>query len=168
MIITNPFAIVAPTADEGDAATRRAPTALSFGPHDPLYGTGVGADIRTWIAQGVHPLAAITRVEARNTQKLQGVLQMPTEAVQRQWEAVRGDTLIDAVKTGLLGDARMTQAVGDLMRAARSEASVGRWVCDPEWIARSGEQRVEQAVMAVSRTHLLPYADVIAVDHNDI
>ncbi|MBH23166.1 MAG: hypothetical protein CMH57_01645 [Myxococcales bacterium] len=164
MIITNPFEIIAPNPDEGDSSKRRAPVAVAFGAHDPLYGSGVGADARTWIGQGVHPLAVITRVEARNTQALRGALQMPTEATLRQLEALRGDTALDAIKTGLLGDVTMTRTVADALRALADDPRVGTWLCDPELVSRSGEQRVERAVIAATREHLVPHAGVVVVN----
>src|SRR5688572_22636517 len=89
---------------------RRVPAVISIAGSDSGGGAGVQADLKAFARCGVHGMTAITALTAQNTIGVLAINQVPPEMVIDQVRAVAEDIGIDAVKTGMLGDA-MTIAV---------------------------------------------------------
>ncbi len=116
-------------------------------------GAGVQADIKTVTALGGHAATAITALTVQNTLGVQAVHPLPVDLVLAQARAVLDDIGADAIKTGMLGDAAMVEAVADLL------ASTGRpSVVDPVMVAKGGAPLLAPEAVAVVRERLLPQA----------
>src|SRR3954469_4921744 len=140
------------------AAVNRAtpPRVLSIAGSDSGGGAGLQADLKAFARCGVHGMTAITAVTAQNTVAVTGVYALPPEAVVEQVRAVVEDIGVDAVKTGMLGDSAMIDAVGRALDLV-GEAPV---VIDPVMVAESGARLLDREAEDALRS-LLQRAAVV-------
>ncbi|WP_216903682.1 bifunctional hydroxymethylpyrimidine kinase/phosphomethylpyrimidine kinase [Synechococcus sp. CCY 9618] len=145
------------SAASPSAETPSAPVVvLSIGGSDSGGGAGIQADLKTFLAFGVHGCSAITCVTAQNTCGVSRVDALPPEAVTAQVEAVCSDLGVVALKTGMLFDAALIEAT-----AAAIEARKAFRVIDPVMVSRSGASLLApEAITAMARC-LLPLADLV-------
>ena len=101
------------------------PVALTIAGSDSGSGAGIQADIRTMAAFGVLATTAVTAVTAQNTTEVRDLHPVPADVVVAQIRAVVDDLPVRAVKTGLLVDASVVEAVG-LLAASGYAAPAGR------------------------------------------
>lgn len=112
------------------------PVALTIAGTDSGGGAGIGADLKSFAAEGVHGVFAVTVVTAQNTTEVRDVHAMPVGMVQSQIDAVTDDFAVGATKTGLLWGADTVRAVAE--RVDR----LGRLVVDPV-LVNSKRQRIQ-------------------------
>jgi hydroxymethylpyrimidine/phosphomethylpyrimidine kinase len=130
--------------------------ALTIAGSDSGGGAGIQADLKTFAALGVYGTSAITAVTAQNTMAVSSVYPLPADIVTAQIEAVASDFAIDAVKTGMLADAAIVEAVG----AAIEALELPLVVVDPVMIAKSGGALLDPDAVGAMRAELLPRAFV--------
>jgi hydroxymethylpyrimidine/phosphomethylpyrimidine kinase len=85
--------------------------ALSIAGSDSGGGAGIQADLKTFQELEVFGMSALTAVTAQNTLGIQAVFPMTAEAVSTQIESIGEDMGTDAIKTGMLFNAEIIQAV---------------------------------------------------------
>src|SRR5271169_582836 len=81
-------------------------------------GAGVQADIKTITALGGYAMSAITAITVQDTLGVHAVHPIPAEVVEAQARAVLDDIGADAIKTGMLGEARVVEAVVRILERA--------------------------------------------------
>ncbi len=130
---------------------------LTIAGTDPSGGAGLQADIKTFSALGAYATAAITAVVAQNTQGVRGYVALEPAFVAEQIDAVLDDVRIDAVKIGMIANARIAEAIAERLRhhAARNI------VLDPVMVAKSGHGLLDADAVAAVRDLLVPLATVI-------
>ena len=119
-------------------------------------GAGVQADIKTVTALGGYAASAITAITVQNTLGVSGVHPIPAAVVTAQARAVLDDIGADAIKTGMLGDVPMVEAVGELVAGAGVAA-----VVDPVMIAKGGAALLTADAMDALRRLLVPHAALL-------
>jgi hydroxymethylpyrimidine/phosphomethylpyrimidine kinase len=119
-------------------------------------GAGVQADIKTVTALGGYAASAITAVTVQNTLGVSGVHAIPTEVVAAQARAVLDDIGADALKTGMLGDARLVETVAEVLASAAAPA-----VVDPVMVAKGGAPLLAEAALSAVRDRLVPRAALL-------
>jgi hydroxymethylpyrimidine/phosphomethylpyrimidine kinase len=134
----------------------RIPAVISIAGSDSGGGAGIQADLKAFARCGVHGMTAITALTAQSTVGVDSIHPVPPEMVIAQVRAVAEDIGIDAVKTGMLGDARTIEAVVEALGYA-GDAPV---VVDPVLVAESGAVLLEPGARAVLIERLLPRATV--------
>ena len=80
---------------------------LTIAGTDPSGGAGIQADIKTFSALGGYATSAITAVVAQNTQGVRSCVALEPAFVADQIDAVLEDVRIDAVKIGMIANARI-------------------------------------------------------------
>ncbi|MDR9402196.1 MAG: bifunctional hydroxymethylpyrimidine kinase/phosphomethylpyrimidine kinase [Halothece sp. Uz-M2-17] len=133
------------------------PTALTIAGSDSGGGAGIQADLRTFAFQQVHGTSAITCVTAQNTVGVQRVDPLPPEAVCAQIESVMDDIGVQGVKTGMLLNAGIIQAVGRMIETYQLQS---RLILDPVMVSRSGAQLLDDSAVAALE-QLIPLAALI-------
>ena len=133
------------------------PVVLSIAGSDAGGGAGIQADLKTFMACGVHGTCAITAVTAQNTRGVRAVQVLPARVVRAQIEAVFDDFPVAAVKTGMLADTVTIRAVA---RALRGHPDIPL-VIDPVMVASSGARLLDARAIAVLIDELLPLATVL-------
>ncbi len=132
-------------------------TALTIAGSDSGGGAGIQADLKTFAAYGVYGTSALTAVTAQNTIGVSAVHPLPADIVTAQIEAIAGDFSLAAVKTGMLANAAVVEAVA----AAIADLDLPHVVVDPVMVAKSGDWLLEREAADALRTELLPRAAVV-------
>ncbi len=133
------------------------PTALTIAGSDSGAGAGIQADLKTFAAHGVYGTSAITALTAQNTIGVTAVHAVPDDIVAAQIEAVVTDIGCDAVKTGMLANSTIVEAVA----AAIESMDLPNLVVDPVMIAKSGDSLLDDEAIHALRWTLLRLARVV-------
>ena len=129
---------------------------LAIGGSDPSGGAGVQADIKTIAALGGYAMSAITAVTVQNTRGVQQVQVLPPDLVRGQICAVAEDIGVDALKTGMLGNAFAAAAVADALAGLAAPV-----IIDPVLVSSSGTALLDEDGLSVLRARLLPMAALV-------
>ena len=124
---------------------------------DSSGGAGIQADLRAVMALGGRATTAITTLTARNTRGGHATHDVPPEFVTRQMTAVLDDIGADAVKTGLLGNAAIVEAVCAVLEARPRLPTV----VDPAIFATGGAPLLQTDAIAAVKRRLLPLATLL-------
>ncbi len=133
------------------------PIVLSIAGSDSSGGAGIQADLKAITANGGYAATVITAITAQNTRRVLASRTVPDRMLRAQLDAVFDDLRVAAVKTGMLGDARVIGTVAK--RLARRRPPV--LVCDPVMVAKSGDALLEPAAVGALESELLPLADLV-------
>ena len=120
-------------------------------------GAGIQADIKTVTALGGYAATAITAVTVQNTLGVSAVHALPPDLVEAQARAVLDDIGADACKIGMLGDARIVEAVVRILDGVPGIPAV----VDPVMIAKGGAALLEAGAGAALRDLLVPRAALL-------
>jgi hydroxymethylpyrimidine/phosphomethylpyrimidine kinase len=131
--------------------------ALTIAGSDSSGGAGIQADLKTFTAFGVYGAAAITALTAQNTRGVLAVEPVAASFVFAQIEAVLSDLAVGAVKTGMLANADIVEAVARILRAAPARPLV----VDPVMVATSGDVLLAPNAVEAVKRDLIPLATVI-------
>ena len=112
-------------------------------------GAGIQADIKTVTALGGFAATAVTALTVQNTRGVSGVVGVEPKVVRAQMEAVLSDIGADVLKSGMLGDRKLIEAIAE----AKADFAKGvPMVVDPVMVATSGDRLLPaDAVDAVRR-----------------
>ena len=133
------------------------PTALTIAGSDSGGGAGLQADLKAFQAHGVYGMSVVTAVTAQNSQAVTAALDLPTDLIAAQLDAVASDFPIGAVKTGMLSSVAIIEAVADgLERHALRPV-----VVDPVMISKSGYPLLQPDAIAALTARMLPLADLL-------
>ena len=131
--------------------------ALTIAGSDSGGGAGIQADLKTFQELEVFGMSALTAVTAQNTLGVHAVYPMSAEAVVKQIEAIGTDIGADAVKTGMLFNAEIIEAVSAQLRIYGWE----NVVVDPVMIAKGGASLLQMEAISAMKKYLLPRSKVI-------
>ncbi len=133
------------------------PVALTIAGSDSGGGAGIQADLKTFHAFGVFGTSAVTAITAQNTLGVSAIHPVPPEVVRAQIDAVDADLGPRALKTGMLANAAVAEAVAEAIAARRPRA----YVMDPVMVAASGHRLLERDAEATLAHRLLPLATLV-------
>ena len=102
------------------------PSVVSIAGSDSSGGAGIQADLKTIEALGLFAQTAITALTAQNTMGVSGVLDVPSEFVVQQIDAVFEDIRPGAVKIGMVSSALNVVAIAELAARACGREHRGR------------------------------------------
>jgi hydroxymethylpyrimidine/phosphomethylpyrimidine kinase len=139
------------------AESRGIRTALTIAGSDSGGGAGIQADLKTFAAHGVYGTSAIAALTAQNTVGVLGVHVVPDDFVTAQVEAVASDLGCDAVKTGMLANSTIVEAVA----AAVESLELPNLVVDPVMVAKSGDHLLDEEAVHAVRWTLIRLARVV-------
>ncbi len=132
------------------------PRCLTIAGSDSGGGAGIQADLKAFAAAGCHGMSAIVALTAQNTLGVTGVLEVPSEFVRAQLEAVFSDIGVDAAKTGMLFSAPIVETVAAFL----GEHPVPL-VVDPVMVASSGARLLQDDAVEALVGRLFPLATVV-------
>ncbi|MEM8831674.1 MAG: bifunctional hydroxymethylpyrimidine kinase/phosphomethylpyrimidine kinase [Cyanobacteria bacterium P01_G01_bin.19] len=131
--------------------------ALTIGGSDSGGGAGIQADLKTFALHCVHGTSAIVCVTAQNTVGVTKVETLETSTIKAQIEAVATDFRVDAVKTGMLPDCEIVEAVADRLK----QAQFSSLVVDPVMVSRAGAKLIDDKAIALVKQQLIPQAVIV-------
>lgn len=130
------------------------PVALTIAGSDSGGGAGIQADLRTFAFHCVHGTSALTCITAQNTLGVNRVDGLPPEAVVAQIQAVVQDIGVQAIKTGMLLNSGIIEAVADQIE----NLGLRSVVVDPVMVSRAGVQLIDDEAVQILRERLIPKA----------
>lgn len=135
----------------------KVPCALTIAGSDSGGGAGIQADLKTFLALGVHGMSAICALTAQNTKGVSGVHEVPPAFVREQISQVATDFEIGAAKTGMLSGPAIVEVVADSIR----EFALPNLVVDPVFVSKNQDVLLTQDSIDSLVARLLPLATVI-------
>lgn len=144
--------------------TEQPPTALSVAGSDSGGGAGIQADLKTFLACGVHGMSAITAVTVQNSLGVSGFYELPPHAVAEQIESVATDIGVGAAKTGMLASAPIMAAVAETVR----RLDVRPFVVDPVAASQHGDPLLRRDALDALRELVVPLATLITPNLGEV
>ena len=132
-------------------------TALTIAGSDSGGGAGIQADIKTMTAYGVYAMSAVTALTAQNTTGVYGIMEIPSEFLERQLDAVFTDIIPDTVKIGMLPSKEGIRSVRKKLCQYKAE----HVVLDPVMAATSGSSLIEKSAVRALKEELFSLAELI-------
>jgi len=132
---------------------------LTVAESDSSGAAGVQADIKTILALGGYATTAITAVTAQSTQGIDATHVIDAPLVAGQMRAALSDIGADAIKTGILMDEKIVNAVGDVLDECQDKNIAV--VIDPSVVGRRDEKFLNDAAIAAVKRRLFVRAAVL-------
>ncbi|HET9132018.1 MAG TPA: bifunctional hydroxymethylpyrimidine kinase/phosphomethylpyrimidine kinase, partial [Terriglobia bacterium] len=129
-------------------------TALTVAGSDPSGGAGIQADLNTFSRLGVYGMSVIVALTAQNTTGVSRVMEVPSDFVASQWDAVMSDIPANAVKTGMLGNASNIEVTTDMI----DRYGVKNVVVDPVMKSTSGAKLLATEAIETLKKKLISRA----------
>lgn len=133
------------------------PVALTIAGSDSGAGAGIQADLLTFAANEVFGTTAITCLTAQNPDSVSSVHAAPGAIVREQAEQVARYFDIGAVKTGMLFNTEIIDAVSAFLSAHPNIP----YILDPVMISTSGAKLLDEAALLAIRSQLIPRAALV-------
>jgi hydroxymethylpyrimidine kinase/phosphomethylpyrimidine kinase len=133
------------------------PRALTIAGSDSGGGAGIQADLKTFLALGVHGMSAITALTAQNTKGVSAVHEVPADFVREQIAQVVADIGVDAAKTGMLASAEIVTAVAE----ASVEFGIEKLVVDPVFVSKNRDRLLAEDAVDSLTNKLFPVSLLI-------
>jgi hydroxymethylpyrimidine/phosphomethylpyrimidine kinase len=137
--------------------SRRPVTALTIAGSDPTGGAGLQADIRTFLAHDVFPVSAVTAITVQDENGVRAIMALSPELVGAQIDAAVRNRAIDAVKIGMLANARVLEVVARKM----AEHRLHFVVLDPVLSATAGGDLLESDAVPLLMSAMMPLVHVV-------
>ncbi|MCI5605694.1 MAG: bifunctional hydroxymethylpyrimidine kinase/phosphomethylpyrimidine kinase [Clostridia bacterium] len=132
-------------------------TVLTIAGSDPSGGAGIQADLKTFIANGVYGMSAITSLTSQNTTAVLDVFNIPAAVVSSQLDAVFTDIFPDAVKIGMVSSEEIITVIAEKLKKYKPR----NIVLDTVMISTSGYSLLNEKAKASLINELFPLADII-------
>jgi hydroxymethylpyrimidine/phosphomethylpyrimidine kinase len=132
--------------------------AVTIAGSDSGGGAGIQADLKTFSALGVYGASVITALTAQNTRGVAAIEPVSPQFVVAQMDAVLGDLAVGAIKTGMLANAGVVEAVAGALNGGRLRCPL---VVDPVMVATSGDVLLPPDAIAALRRALIPLATLL-------
>lgn len=138
------------------------PIVLTIAGFDPSSGAGVTADIKTIAAHGCYGIASITAMTVQSTSGVKRVEPADPALVTETLEELAADMQIAAVHIGMLGSAKVANAVATFLRhGGPGGKRLPNIVLDPILKSSSGADLLDGAGVRVLVERLIPLSDVV-------
>jgi hydroxymethylpyrimidine/phosphomethylpyrimidine kinase len=142
---------------------------LSIAGSDNSAGAGIQADLKTMSALEVFGVTAVTCVVAEVPGRVTAIHPVPPEVVAEQIRILFEGFPIAALKTGMLHSAATLGAVVDALNACRGASGAAvPLVVDPVMVATSGDSLMEDGALDAYRRRLLPIADLVTPNLDEV
>lgn len=131
--------------------------ALTIAGSDSGGAAGIQADLKTFHQFGVFGTSVICAVTAQNTRGVTAWEALSPDLVAAQIDAVSEDLRPGAVKTGMLGSARLVATVADGL----TRQHLTNYVLDPVMVATSGDRLLDVDAERLIAQRLVPLAALV-------
>ncbi len=131
---------------------------LAIAGSDSGGGAGIQADIKTITGLGGYAMTAITALTAQDTKSVHEIAAVDPGFIARQIEVCLTDIGADAIKTGMLHDVPVIEAVA---RAIAEHGAGLPLVADPVMVAKGGAALLEPGAVDSLKRVLLPMVTLL-------
>lgn len=132
-------------------------TALTIAGSDSSGGAGIQADLKTFLANGVYGMSAITALTAQNTCGVCSIMNSTPEFLADQLDAIFEDIFPDAIKIGMVSSAALIEVIAAKLKFH----SAKNIVVDPVMVATSGANLIDEDAVKTLKEKLFPLAKII-------
>lgn len=133
------------------------PNVLTIAGTDPTGGAGIQADLKAFSANRAYGMTVITAVVAQNTRGVSRFVALDPDFVGEQLAVVFDDVRVDAIKIGMVANARIAHTIAEnLDRYADCPV-----VLDPVMVAKSGDTLLQEDAVEAVRELLVPRSTII-------
>jgi hydroxymethylpyrimidine/phosphomethylpyrimidine kinase len=147
-----------------DGPREHPPRVLTVAGSDSGGGGGIQADLKTFFALGAHGMSAIAAVTVQNSLGVHDFVELPTEILVAQIEAVVTDIGVDATKTGMLASSALITAAVQ----AFARLKISPLVVDPVAASKHGDPLLHDEALDALRTRLLPLATIVTPNLGEV
>ena len=130
---------------------------LTIAASDSGGGAGIQADLKTIALMGGFGMSAITALTAQNTTGVKKIHKVPVNFIAKQIDTVILDLGVDAVKTGMLVDAKVIETVSHKM----SSHHITKIIVDPVMMAKNGVALLAKEAHSSLKRQLIPLAFLV-------
>ncbi|MBZ7987654.1 bifunctional hydroxymethylpyrimidine kinase/phosphomethylpyrimidine kinase [Campylobacter canadensis] len=130
---------------------------LTIAGSDCSGGSGLEADLKTFTMHNTFGMVIVLSVVAVNTKGVYGFSQMSADIVQKQYDAVFGDIVPKALKTGLMGTSELIKISIDNFKKYKPQ----NVVIDPVMFAKSGARLINDEDFKLYKNEFIQYADIL-------
>ncbi len=131
--------------------------ALSIAGFDPISGAGITADIKTFSDFGVYGVSVAAAITCQNTLGVKSVYPVSNNIIIEQLETLLCDICVDAVKTGMLYDAKTIDAVCGCIYKYKLK----KLIVDPVLYSSSGAVLLNENAVGLLKDKLIPVSYLI-------
>lgn len=131
-------------------------TVLTVAGSDCSGGAGIQADLKTIASFGLYGESVVTALTAQNTMGVADVVPVSPDFLGKQLECVFTDIVPDAVKVGMVADAKQMEVIARCLEKYHAKYVV----MDPVMTSTSGRHLMEPEAEEFYRRRLLPLADL--------
>lgn len=136
--------------------------ALTIAGSDTTGGAGLEADLKSFSALGCYGMAAITTIVDESTVRINGIYDLPANFVASQVNSILGDIGADAVKTGMLSNTEIIEAVAGVL----TTFAIKNLVIDPVMVSTEGHKLLKDSAIEAMKG-ILPMARIITPNHRE-
>jgi hydroxymethylpyrimidine/phosphomethylpyrimidine kinase len=130
---------------------------LTIAASDSGGGAGIQADIKTISLLGGFGMSAITALTAQNTTGVKKIHKVPVNFIAKQIDSVITDIGVDAVKTGMLVDAKVIEVVSRKLLTHK----IQKVIVDPVMLAKDGAALLTRDAHASLKRKIIPLAFLV-------
>jgi hypothetical protein len=131
--------------------------ALTIAGSDSSGGAGIQADLKTMTLNGVFAMSAITALTAQNTMGVTDIVEVESDFLKAQLDAVFEDIYPDAVKIGMVSDKKLIETIAEKL----IEYDAKNIVLDPVMVATSGSKLLKDDAIGALKERLIPLTELI-------
>ena len=131
--------------------------ALSIAGSDSGGGAGIQADLKTFHQFGVFGTTALSAVTAQNTRGVRAWQALPVALVTQQIDALAEDLPPNGVKSGMLANGEIVEAVAWAVK----RRAFPNYVLDPVMVATTGARLLEREAERLIARGLVPLATLV-------
>ena len=130
---------------------------LTIAGSDCSGGAGIQADIKTISAHGMYAMSVITALTSQNTTGVSGIFNVTPEFVSMQLESIFTDIYPDSIKTGMMSEPAIIEAVSESLK----KHNAANIVVDPVMVSTSGSRLLSEDAVNTLTEKLFPLARII-------
>lgn len=130
---------------------------------EPLGSAGIQGDIKAVSACGGFAAGALTCIVDEDTSHIKGIRTMPVDLIVDQARSFLSDVHADCIKTGLLYDRNIIEAVAGLLKDYPEVPKV----IDPVMVNSAGTQLIDDSAIDAYRNMLFPMATIITPNFHE-
>lgn len=136
---------------------------LSIAGFDGSGGAGIQADTKTISSLGCYATNVLTALPVQNTQGVQTIFEIPSEAIDLQIKSILDDIYPDAIKIGMVHSVELVKIIAENLKNYK-----GPIVFDPVMISTSGHQLIKDETIEACKQLLFPLATLITPNLDEV
>lgn len=136
---------------------------LSIAGFDGSGGAGIQADTKTISSLGCFATNVLTALPVQNTQGVQSIFEIPSEAIDLQIQSILEDIYPDAIKIGMVHSVELVEIIAEKLKNY-----TGPVVFDPVMVATSGHQLIKNETIEACKKLLFPMATLITPNLDEV